>query len=251
MKQSGIFVTGTDTDVGKTWVGRMIIRQLIANGIKVIPRKPVESGWQDNEPLTDAGILAKAAGVNDLQKVCPNRFRAAVSPVRAATLEGHSLSLQQVYQQCLEEVTSDNFLYVEGAGGFFSPLVNDPNSKGLNADLAKQLDLPVLLVAEDRLGCINQVLLTLSAIQAYQLPIIAVVLNRLREGEQCGCSPQSEMNNIEDLKTLINVPIYHLKHDQREIDDELIEVLSVSDALRTSAHPIVGARDSIANSTIN
>lgn len=223
MKQSGIFVTGTDTDVGKTWVGRMIIRQLMNQGVKVIPRKPVESGWQDNEQLTDAGLLAEAAGKMNLKKVCPNRFNAAISPVRAAALEGHSLTIPDVYEQCLVGVGKDDFVYVEGAGGFFSPLVNDQETRGLNADLARELGLPLLLVAEDRLGCINQVLLTLSAIKAYQLPVIAVVLNIVKE--KGGGASQKEMNNYDDLKVLVDVPVFQVKYGQQEVSEKLIKAL--------------------------
>lgn len=218
MVQQGIFVTGTDTDVGKTWVGQQLIRQLISSDMSVVPRKPVESGWQaDNFIKTDAWKLATAAScANELDKVCPNRFKAAISPVRAAALEKQTLSLESVSQQCLADLQKDDFLYVEGAGGFFSPLVSD----GLNADLAKALNLPVLLVAADRLGCINHILLTLAAIKSYGLHTVGIVLN------QTGYSGgDSAMNNLKDLLVLTKVPVFQLRYDEKSISEELLELL--------------------------
>jgi len=218
-KQKGIFVTGTDTNVGKTWIGQMIIRQLGDDGVEVIPRKPVESGWQkDHLETTDAWLLAKAAGKEqELNLVCVNRFKAPLSPVRAAQLAGKTLQLDTIKQQCFDQVEADDFLYVEGAGGFFSPLV----SNGLNADLAKALNLPVLLVAEDKLGCINHVLLTIAAIKSYNLTIVAVILNVKEEG-----SGDTKMNNHEDLEVLIDIPVFQIGYCQDEVSEELLLLLS-------------------------
>ncbi len=217
MKQQGVFVTGTDTDVGKTWVGQLIIRQLIHAGIAVVPRKPVESGWQTDIKQTDAWLLAYAAGKTDeLEQVCPNRLEAAVSPVRAATLEGKRLLIKEVKQQCLNGVDHNEFLYIEGAGGFFSPLAHD----GLNVDLAKGLGLPVLLVAEDKLGCINHILLSLAAIQHYGLSIKGIILNAKKQVEH-----ETEMNNFEDLQGLIKTPVFQVSYRQEAIPEQMLAVL--------------------------
>ena len=216
-KQQGIFVTGTDTDVGKTWLGQIIIRQLCEQGIKVIPRKPVESGWSiDEETSTDGWLLAKAAHQeHQLDLVCPNRFKAAISPVRAAAMEQKTLHLETVKQQCIQTINNDEFLYVEGAGGFFSPLVSD----GLNADLAKSLGLPVLLIAENKLGCINHILLSIAAIRSYQLPLVAIVLNT-REKTMLG-----DMNNFEDLQSLVDIPVFQMQYQQGRIDEAFLQLL--------------------------
>ena len=158
----GIFVTGTDTDIGKTYVATLLAAQLIRNGITVIPKKPIESGCQNEDgkliPADASALRHAAAYEGDLTEVCAYRFEATLSPVRAAHMMNQSVTIEQLNQVC--KYTGDGFVLVEGAGGFYSPLADN----GLNADLAEALQLPVLLVANNRLGCINQILLTAEAI---------------------------------------------------------------------------------------
>lgn len=139
----------------------------------------------------------------------PNRFSRPISPVRAAALEDKKLSIEAVTNQCLTGVGADSFLYVEGAGGFYSPLCAD----GLNADLANALDLPILLVAENRLGCINQVLLNIEAVKQRGLKLKAVVLNDIS-----GNNKSYDMNNAEDLAELLDCPIITTWHNQTPTD---------------------------------
>ena len=222
MKQQGILITGTDTDIGKTYVGQVLIRALSQQGIKVRVRKPVESGWpaKDGECTTDTALLAKAAGYRDaLQVVCPNPLQAAVSPTRAAALEGKTLSVAMLKQQCLADISDKDFLYVEGAGGFYSPLASD----GLNADLAQQLALPVLLIADDKIGCINQVLLNLDAIAKYGLQIVAIVLNQITD-----TAKNEAMNNSEELAAYTTIPIFSIAYRQRVFPQELLRLIMSS-----------------------
>ena len=206
----GIFVTGTDTDVGKTFVATLLTKQLVKNKTKVIPKKPIESGCQNQqgELIPNDALALKVASdyKGKLSEVCAYRFEAALSPVRAALLENQTISIDQLHQACKN--TGDDFLLVEGAGGFYSPLATD----GLNADLAATLKLPVLLVANDRLGCINQILLTAEAISKRGLKLAAIVLNAKDQPNN------SDMNNAEDLRKLIGTPIYTLAHAENNGD---------------------------------
>ena len=212
----GVFVTGTDTDVGKTYVATSLAKSLATDGIQVIPRKPIESGCLRNNNVlfpADATALSEAASYNgNLSNVCPYQFEAALSPVRAASLENQTVTIEQLKQSC--KYTGDGFLLVEGAGGFYSPLASD----GLNADLAEALQLPVLLVANDKLGCINQILLTTEAIANRGLQLAAVALNT--KDQQIN----SDMNNAEALQSYIDAPIYTIAHAQN--NDDVIENLS-------------------------
>ena len=217
----GIFVTGTDTDVGKTYVATLLAAQLIRNGITVIPKKPIESGCQNEDgkliPADASALRHAAAYEGDLTEVCAYRFEATLSPVRAAHMMNQSVTIEQLNQVC--KYTGDGFVLVEGAGGFYSPLTDN----GLNADLAEALQLPVLLVANNRLGCINQILLTAEAISNRGLKLAAVVLNAKDQQNN------SDMNNAEDLSEYIDAPIYTLAH--AESNEEALE--SLSDYLQT------------------
>ncbi len=177
----GVFMTGTGTGVGKTWIGVQLIHTLRVLGHEVIPRKPVESGWTSDVSQTDAWQLAQAAGLPldtakhtaALHNVCPHRFRAAISPPRAAALEGKTLRMVDIAATCPTRLGKKQFLYVEGAGGFYSPMAHD----GLNADLAQTLGLPVIVVAEDKLGCLNHILLVAEAVKQKRLKLAGVILN--------------------------------------------------------------------------
>jgi dethiobiotin synthetase len=196
----GIFVTGTDTEVGKTAVGAATIAALCDRGFAVAARKPIESGCQvidgDLHPA-DGATLHAAAGARDaLATVTPWRLRHAISPERAARLEGlHPTRLDLLDAARAETATA--FAWIEGAGGFLSPLTSD----ALNADLAAALGLPVVVVAADRLGCINHVLLTVEAVRARDLEVAAVVVNRLAP------VTESAMANRDDLAARLDAAV--------------------------------------------
>ncbi|MCW8854941.1 MAG: dethiobiotin synthase [Gammaproteobacteria bacterium] len=219
-KMNGIFITGTNTNVGKTQVATLLARALQKNNISVAPRKPVESGCivDGNELIPqDAVALKNAAGYSgSLAQVCPFRFEPPISPVRAAHLANQALTTEKVAQACTANVNEEKeFLLVEGAGGFYSPLCED----GLNADLAQALKLPVILVAQDKLGCINDVLLSVQAIQSRELNLVAVILN------QTATTDNPYMNNEEDLNNLINYPVFNIPYLQQNMPFSLPEKL--------------------------
>jgi len=215
----GLFVTGTDTEVGKTWVSAALIKGFVQQGYQVIPRKPVASGciWQQGQLISEDALQLQQALVAagqippPLAQICPYLFEPAISPARAISQSTDpqlkSLRLNDLEQACLAHwptSTAQTLLLVEGAGGFYSPLAPD----GLNADLAQRLNLPIVLVVANRLGCLNQALLSLAAIAERKLPLHAIVLNDI--------TSDADINNLRDLSTLVNqhspfpnTPIYH------------------------------------------
>lgn len=217
----GVFITGTGTDVGKTFVGTAIARALSQQNITVIPRKPVESGClkQNNELIPkDATALKKAANFQgDLHEVCPYRFEPAISPVRAAHLAKTILTTEQLVNICLNG-SENGFTLVEGAGGFYSPIAEN----GLNADLAAALQLPVLLIADDKLGALNQVLLSAEAIKTHGLPLVGVVLNSLDSNNN------EHMDNAADLREHLDCPVFSSpfrKDNDAQLPKALIDIL--------------------------
>ncbi len=232
----GVFITGTSTDVGKTFVGVAIAKGLTKLGIKVIPRKPIESGClrQGGELIPqDASALMTAANYQGtLTEICPYRFEPPVSPVRAAHLANKVITTEQLVNICLQG-SEQGFTLVEGAGGFYSPLAEN----GLNADLALGLQLPVLLVADDRLGVINQVLLNVEVIQMRGLQLAGVVLNTLDE------SNSGYMNNSADLRERLSCPVFSntfSKDGNVELSEALIEMLISSSGSKDSHIGVVG-----------
>ncbi len=232
----GVFITGTSTEVGKTFIGVAIARALTQHDIKVIPRKPIESGClnQDGELIPqDATALKKAADYQgSLSDVCPYRFEPPISPVRAAHLANKILTTEQLVNICLQG-SEDGFVLVEGAGGFYSPLAEN----GLNADLAVALQLPVLLVADDRLGTLSQVLLNVEAIQMRGLPLAGVVLNAMTDKQN------DHMDNSADLRERLDCPVFANPYSQdggAELPDTLIEALISSANSKDSHIRVVG-----------
>lgn len=200
---NGLFITGSDTGIGKTWVSCQLIPQLASRYPSIKVRKPVESGCQrdalgaliaaDGSALFNANNKAET-----LDQVTPYRFAAALAPDRAAKLEGHTLRLEQLYRAVIKDIEENDFVVVEGAGGFYSPIAED----GLNADLAARLGLRVLIVVADRLGAINQALLCIDAVEKQGLTIQCVVLNQLEE------EIFEQLDNLSDLQARTHYPVY-------------------------------------------
>jgi dethiobiotin synthetase len=169
----GFFITGTDTDVGKTYVTARLARQYLAQGTQVAIRKPIASGCgNDLNHCADARYLSQASGEEEWL-ICPHRFSPSVSPARAMQESGTLLHLDDLVRACQQQ-TQDRLTLIEGAGGWLSPLT--PNS--YNANLALALQLPVVLVVANRLGCINHTLLTLYHIQTHGLTCPHLILNQ-------------------------------------------------------------------------
>lgn len=201
LDDNGYFVTGSDTDVGKTYVACEIIRQLRQLGIGIETRKPAESGCElsaTGDLIThDAAALQAANGNREkIERITPYRYRAALAPHRAARLERREIYLEALIDACSRD-DIEHRLIVEGAGGFYSPLAEN----GLNADLASALQLPVIIVVNDRIGAVNQSLMTLQAVESRQLCVAAIVLN------QATAPIDDAMDNAADLKSYCDVPL--------------------------------------------
>jgi len=173
----GLFVTGTDTDVGKTFVGAIIVRSLTRQGYRVGVYKPVASGCEivgGELQSSDAVALWEAAGRPGLlSDVCPQRFAAPLAPNLAAAAEGRSVDPQLLRSGLESWADRCDLVVVEGAGGLFSPI----SQADFVVDLARELAYPVIIVAANRLGTINATILTIQAAERAGLRISGVVLN--------------------------------------------------------------------------
>jgi len=176
----GLFITGTDTDVGKTFVGAIIVRSLTRKGYRVGVYKPVASGCEsvDGElRSSDACALWEAAGrPASLNQVCPQRFAAPLAPNLAAAAEGQAVDTALLRSGLASWQGACDLVVVEGAGGLYSPV----SDRDFVIDLAREFAYPLVVVAANRLGTINATLQTLIAARAAGLEVAAIVLSTVQ-----------------------------------------------------------------------
>ena len=175
----GLFVTGTDTNVGKTHIAALIIRALKATGHRVGAYKPVCSGavqdstrgvrWDDIERLRDA---LGADWPDDA--ICPQRFLAPLAPPLAARAEGRTVDFDRLVSGAEWWFDHADLLIIEGAGGLLAPVTQSQTA----AELARAIGYPLIIVARCGLGTINHTLLTIEAARHRGLSIAGVVLNQ-------------------------------------------------------------------------
>ena len=213
----GLFITGTDTGIGKTYVGALIAETLRRAGRRVGVYKPVESGCRhqgDEMIADDATRLWQAAGrPGTLDAVCPQRFATPLAPHLAAQAEDRLLDAELLHRGlCFWRENSDVVL-VEGVGGLMSPITRDLYV----ADLAEEFGYPLLVVTADRLGAINQTLQTLIAAATFRdgLNVAGVVLNQI----DAGTEDVSGATNAAELRDRCLPPLLaHVGLEATEID---------------------------------
>jgi len=211
-RRVNFFITGTDTDVGKTYVTKLMIEALRSEGRAAAGFKPISCG--DRE---DARILAAASGDLPLDKVNPVHFNAALAPHTAALLEKRRIDPAQLVNSYHAFSRDFDTVLVEGAGGWEVPITESY----FISDLAKDLGLPVILVAANRLGALNHILLTISAIKAKGLTCAGIVLNQL--GDEMD-TPMITNKGI--LKSLTDIPLLdHIIHGQDFLSPEFMDVI--------------------------
>ncbi len=176
----GLFITGTDTGVGKTYVASLIARALAASGRRVGVYKPAASGCIRDAGgqivSDDAAALWEAAGrPGDLEHVCPQRFLAPLAPHLAARAAGKAVDAALLRTGLDYWNEGSDIVLVEGAGGLLSPI----SDQECVADLACDFGYPLVVVSRNILGTINATLLTLFTASHYRggLPVAGVVLN--------------------------------------------------------------------------
>lgn len=195
------FITGTDTGVGKTRVAQLILETLRADGIDAVGYKPVSSGDR-----SDAEILAAASGGIPLDEVNPVHFQNSLAPAVASMLENRTLDCAALIEGYQKLAAKHEVVIVEGAGGWEVPLANGYRI----ADLAADLALPVIVVAANRLGAINHILLTTAAIRARGLECAGIYLNQLEDEMDTAM-----ITNKGVVEELTGLPLLdHLIHDQ-------------------------------------
>jgi dethiobiotin synthetase len=195
----GLFVTGTDTGVGKTLVGAALVYLLCQKGCKVKVFKPFESGVADPTRIGEDGqLLAWAAGYSPgVCDISPYRLREPLAPALAARREGVEVDWAGLLASIRQQRNDGDFYLVEGAGGLLVPLAETR----MVADLAADLGLPLLIVARAGLGTINHTLLTLESARMRGLKVAGWVVSGLTSDANV-----AEMHAADEISRLTDIP---------------------------------------------
>jgi dethiobiotin synthetase len=174
-----LFITGTGTDVGKTYISASLLRGVTARGLKADALKPVMSGFDpDNLAVCDAGVLLTALGreatKRNVEIVAPFRFVPALPPTIAAAREDRTIYFPDVVTACRRAIAArPDFLLIEGAGGLMSPIAEGAKV----IDLIAELEIPALLVCGNYMGAASHSLTALAALDARDIAVSGIIVN--------------------------------------------------------------------------
>ena len=200
----GYFITGTDTNVGKTHFAAMLVRALRRTGENAVGFKPICCGER-----TDAELLAAASGIS-VNEVNPVWMRPPVAPYTAAIIEERLIDLSLIREN-FARLAGANTVIVEGAGGWLVPVERNYSM----ADMAVEFGLPAIVVVANRLGCINHTLLTVQAIRASGLQCAGLILNHTIQTD----GDPAVVTNRSIIEDIIDVPILaEIEYGQTEME---------------------------------
>ena len=215
-----IFITGTNTEVGKTFITKNIINHVQLKGYSVSPYKPVETGCiKKSSTLIPRDSMIYFRAVNKkiaLDQINPYRFLEPISPAAAIKRSKRKVTIND-YLSKLKDLPNSDLTIIEGAGGLCSPLAPD----GYNIDLIRKVKVPTVLVAKDEIGVINNVILSLSMLQKYKIKVLAIVLNRKVSSQPDG------MNNYQEIKSLTKVPLIQILNKKEDNDREFKKLIKI------------------------
>lgn len=201
----GIFITGTDTGVGKTLVAAGLVRLALGRGLTVKALKPIETGCPVRSGMLfpeDGAFLVEASEHRvSLDECTPFRFSLPASPYRAAALEGKRLLAADLVEHILAAGESADLVVVEGAGGLMVPI----DDTFMMIDLIERLQYPAILVARTALGTINHTLLSIEALKRRNITVNGIVLSKVIQNsgpeEEFTCSDVGRL--VEDIPVVV------------------------------------------------
>ncbi len=227
MMSRNLFITGTGTDVGKTYVSGLILKKLRENGAKAAWFKAAASGnlrGEDGKLICgDALSVKQVSGIDEpLSDMCPYLYETAVSPHLAARLEGGPLDPEVAEKAFFDLTERYDLVTVEGSGGIVCPLCFDEGREIWLEDFVRELNIPVVIVADSGLGTINAVSLTAEYIKNRNIPVKGIIFNRFHPGDVM------EEDNVRMCSYKTHLPVLAcVKEGDREIatDCKTLEAL--------------------------
>jgi dethiobiotin synthetase len=201
MPAQGLFITGTDTGVGKTVVTAAILAYSRLQGKKAGVMKPIETGVDSkcsSAANSDALFLMECGGIDDaLAEVCPIRLKPAASPYQAALIENHSIQTETLLSAYRTLSEKYDWMLVEGVGGVRVPITRDYGVMNLVRDLG----LPTVVVARYQLGTLNHTLMTLDTLKQNGIVVKGIVFNQTEPGT-ADAIEQDQPRLIEELSDI-------------------------------------------------
>lgn len=196
----GIFITGTDTDIGKTYVTALLVKTLREAGYDVGYYKAAISG-ADSVGESDAGFVNRFAGIGESEDMLLSYlYKHAVSPHLAARMEGHPVEKEVILAGWARAAARYPYVTMEGSGGICCPIRHDEKAVYYLEDIVHWLHLPSLIVADAGLGTINHVVLTAFYMKARELPVKGVLLNNWKGGVM-------EEDNVKMIEEMTGLPV--------------------------------------------
>ncbi len=208
----GLFVTGTGTDTGKTYIAALMVKKLYEAGYHAGYYKAALSGAASIEE-SDAGYVKRIAGISQPDDTLLSYlYESAVSPHLASRLEGNPVDIEKVKRDYLRVREEYDYVTVEGSGGIVCPIRWDEGQKILLEDIIKLLGLSAVIAADAGLGSINAAVLTAEYLKSRNIGIKGVILNRYHGGTM-------QEDNAEMIEKLTGVPVLaKVEEDGRELD---------------------------------
>lgn len=213
-----IFVTGTGTDVGKTYITALLLKKMREYGFDAGYYKAALSGIEDIEDC-DAGIVKRIAGLNDdIDDIVSFKYKTSVSPHLASKIEGDPVEMKRILTDYNKISEKYKYLLVEGSGGIICPLRYD-DKKIMLEDVVKELGLDVIVVSNAILGSINSCVLTISYLKSKNIGIKGIIINNYEKSEM-------QDDNIYMIRELTGIEILSVVGKNSEfinIDKKCIE----------------------------
>ena len=215
-----IFITGTNTEVGKTFITKNVIEHVQLKRYSVSPYKPVETGCiKKSLTLIPRDSMIYYRAINKkiaLDQINPYRFLEPISPAAAIKRSKRKVIIND-YLSKLKDLPNSDLTIIEGAGGLCSPLAPD----GYNIDLIRKVKVPTVLVAKDEIGVINNVILSISMLEKYKIKVLAIVLNRKVRSQPDG------MNNYKEIQSLTKIPLIQILNKKENNDREFKKLIKI------------------------
>lgn len=226
MNSKGIFITGTDTDVGKTYISAMIMKSLVKSNINVTYFKAALSGADeiDNKLIPgDAKYVCDISGIDpNYDEMVSYTFKTAVSPHLASVIEDKEIKLEKIKYDFENLSNKYEFILAEGSGGIVCPIKIDDNECILLEDIIKLLGFEVLVVARSSVGTINHTVLTVKYLEEKNIKIRGIILNEYDKNNIVHADNAKVIEKLTNVNIVAFIPKYQNESDDINIDLEKI-----------------------------